>query len=1751
MKHLQHLLVASMLLLTYPFVRAEAINGTNSVFYVNDALDRGCKHQAANAKSACPTCNTKGVPDWWVSEPYINLWVSDKPAAYTTSLGTEMSFQITYNQRDMRPTNSYYQGGLPLGCPATGWNHNWFSYIRVQGSYNTYSYCVDFSQWTARVFMPGGGESDYAYNQKSHPSDGTQLLPFDGQDYWVAKSSGFPRLCTSVDDGRSGFRLVYPDGSQDIYSDYYLYDLNDPYETSFNVPLTERIDPFGNVTRLYYDSTTGLGEYVLLQYVVDPDGKTNTFTYNAQELLTRVDMANGSYVTMGYNAQNQMTSISDAMQMLSSFAYNGANKYMTNMTTPYGTTYFTHTDLGTTENGIAVGNAGGTNRVSRACLVTLPTTPASYELYAYRFDSSEVGIPDNYTNQAPNSTPLNTLDTGGTTYLQSMSYLRNSYQWNAKQYSLLSTTVIPSLTATDYNISSMSHWLVSAGTTNYLSSTISFTRDPSPDGTQAGQITWFDYPGRTGSTLWSEGTNAQQTAVIAQMLPDSSTKYSWTQYEPYGKVTNSTSTYTKDDGTIGTRSYAAIYTNVTFSMQDWAYFSSQVITTAYWTNSMLTAIKGPESETLLTASGLTNTTVTLLIWPNNTTYTNIYTLPVYVNEVLTDVSNNVTTVNYNGRHQIAGISYPTGLHRTNYYDGNGFLSKTIDLEIARTNGFSFVNGVLATQTNEMGMVSTYSWDNLQRLVSITYPDTTTVSNFYTFLDLTSQKDRLNRWSYATYDSMRNMLTCKDKRGNQSSFSYCTCGTLDSIQDPTLNSTAVIRDNVGRITQVSYASEAFSQFSYDSVGHIVSATNSAGMGLTNTYNNQGLLIKTTGAYGPISQASYNIYDQADYRIDGSGIAVTNTYDLLGRVASTMTANGTNLYLYSGKLLVATVDPLNRTNWYAYDAAGRNTYTTNANLVVRQILYDAAGHVVSLSDGRDLPTTWAYDIYGRNIAETNASGVVVRTNGYNANGDLVAMWTKAKGLTLFTPDENGNVTSIAYPISGTNNYTYDPLDRIQTMSNAVGSSTFSYQSLGAFTGGLLTEVEPWTSDTVTLTYGNGLVTNLNLSQPSGSVNQGYAYDRQLRLQSLASSLAGTFNFSYNAAGGQIITNASGADTIIQAFDAVGNLTSTTLKDPLNNIVDPMSYNYNAAGVITNLIRGTEASKVFYTYDKIDQIATALGYEASGTARYNETFGYSYDNAGNWATRTNGALSQQATVNGLDDILSIRRNTAMTVAGSLAAPIRSLYVYITNYSQGPPPQIVVGGGIQPLQQIPPGASNGTPAALYQDLTWGTTAGVSLLDGTNWFQLNMVSLSGVYTYPTVTQMLPVSVNFTYDDNRNLLSDGTRNFTYDDANRLVEIYVTNSWNNWRSTYAYDGLSRRRIRKDYTWQSNSWSLNNETHYLYAGSTVIQERNSLNQPTVTYTRGNGLLARTDTNGTCYYHIDGNHNVTALVNSQGTLVARYIYDPYGNLLESWGSMADANLYRFASQEVHPLSGLYAYPFRFYDPNLGRWINRDPIGFWGGRNPFVFVGNNPINAVDPDGLDSLVPGVNGSYNNSVPALTLTGQMGGPVTTSYAGPDSLFAIGAITMGGMAVGGVVENSPGILLLAGATILDQLYPTQLPPGTQIGVVPSWLGGPKLSGPKCSPKGGVYLLRDPETGQVMRTGRTSDFLQREAQHARDPQLSSFDFEPIFPTDTYAQQRGLEQTLHDLYNPPLNFRNPISPSNPNRQLYLNAAQTYLNK
>jgi RHS repeat-associated protein len=96
---------------------------------------------------------------------------------------------------------------------------------------------------------------------------------------------------------------------------------------------------------------------------------------------------------------------------------------------------------------------------------------------------------------------------------------------------------------------------------------------------------------------------------------------------------------------------------------------------------------------------------------------------------------------------------------------------------------------------------------------------------------------------------------------------------------------------------------------------------------------------------------------------------------------------------------------------------------------------------------------------------------------------------------------------------------------------------------------------------------------------------------------------------------------------------------------------------------------------------------------------------------------------------------------------------------------------------------------------------------------------------------------------------------------------------------------------------------------------------------------------------------------MADTSGNVVARYLYDPYGNLLGKWGALADANRYRFSSKEIHPNSGLYYYGFRFYEPNLQRWLNRDPIGEAGGINLYQFNRNNPVSFIDPWGLTTYV--------------------------------------------------------------------------------------------------------------------------------------------------------------------------------------------------
>jgi RHS repeat-associated protein len=88
---------------------------------------------------------------------------------------------------------------------------------------------------------------------------------------------------------------------------------------------------------------------------------------------------------------------------------------------------------------------------------------------------------------------------------------------------------------------------------------------------------------------------------------------------------------------------------------------------------------------------------------------------------------------------------------------------------------------------------------------------------------------------------------------------------------------------------------------------------------------------------------------------------------------------------------------------------------------------------------------------------------------------------------------------------------------------------------------------------------------------------------------------------------------------------------------------------------------------------------------------------------------------------------------------------------------------------------------------------------------------------------------------------------------------------------------------------------------------------------------------------------------LVDGSGNVQAKYLYDSFGNTLGMWGALAAANVYRYSSKEVDWRTGQYYYGYRFYDPNLQRWVNQDPIGERGGLNIYRAMDNNPINEVD----------------------------------------------------------------------------------------------------------------------------------------------------------------------------------------------------------
>ncbi|MCX6033147.1 MAG: right-handed parallel beta-helix repeat-containing protein [Chloroflexi bacterium] len=226
--------------------------------------------------------------------------------------------------------------------------------------------------------------------------------------------------------------------------------------------------------------------------------------------------------------------------------------------------------------------------------------------------------------------------------------------------------------------------------------------------------------------------------------------------------------------------------------------------------------------------------------------------------------------------------------------------------------------------------------------------------------------------------------------------------------------------------------------------------------------------------------------------------------------------------------------------------------------------------------------------------------------------------------------------------------------------------------------------------------------------------------------------------------------------------------------------------------------------------------------------------------------------------------------------------------------------------------------------------------------------------TYDAANQLVSSSdgTTYTYDANGNLRTKTkagqTTTYTWDGLDRLVRIDFPDGA---YAAYAYDAQGHRVSKRD-----RAGTL---TYYVYDGLNLALEANAAGGVIATYVY-DGLdhpLAMTRGGTTYFYVADRLGSIVALTNGAGGLVVSYRYDPWGNVLATGGSNPNlANPFRFTGREWDAESGLYYYRARYYDPQVGRFISRDPQR---GRlrqpltlNPYLYARNDPTNLTDPTG-------------------------------------------------------------------------------------------------------------------------------------------------------------------------------------------------------
>ncbi|MDF5835378.1 RHS repeat-associated core domain-containing protein [Pseudomonas syringae] len=195
--------------------------------------------------------------------------------------------------------------------------------------------------------------------------------------------------------------------------------------------------------------------------------------------------------------------------------------------------------------------------------------------------------------------------------------------------------------------------------------------------------------------------------------------------------------------------------------------------------------------------------------------------------------------------------------------------------------------------------------------------------------------------------------------------------------------------------------------------------------------------------------------------------------------------------------------------------------------------------------------------------------------------------------------------------------------------------------------------------------------------------------------------------------------------------------------------------------------------------------------------------------------------------------------------------------------------------------------------------------------------------------------------------------FTYDCENRLVKTEtMADTQVESTSSYQYDSLGRRVAK-----QSEIKGQTDHKRFLWQGLRMLREESPGQNSLYLYEPGSyAPLARVDEkegeveNKVYYFHTDQIGTPLEMTDAEGQIVWQAKYRAWGAVEKLVVNEVEQNL-RFQGQYFDVETGLHYNTFRYYDPEIGRFITQDPIGLWGGFNLYQYA-PNPVGWLDPLG-------------------------------------------------------------------------------------------------------------------------------------------------------------------------------------------------------